>query len=145
ELFSKGRYDEVLAYARDLPEAEIEPMARAFLACLAFFLSDRPAEAFEAGQRLWTEQPGSLTAQYLEAVLLVGLKREDEALPLLQQLTEVNPGAWEPWYALTSLLLLLDRPGEAREALQSGLEHARQTAQLGSFEQRLVLLFKGPP
>ena len=118
---------------------------RQFLGCLAFFLSDRPREAFEVGERLWTEQPGSLTAQYLEGVLLVGLKREDEALPLLRRLTEVNPGAWEPWYALTSLLLLLDRPEDAREALQGGLEHARQTAQLGSFEQRLVLLFKGPP
>jgi tetratricopeptide (TPR) repeat protein len=145
ELFSKGRFDEVLAYARELPEAEIEPIARAFLECLAFFLSDRPREAFEAGERLWTEQPGSLTARYLEAILLAGLEREDEALPLLRQLTQDNPGAWEPWYALTSLLLLLNRPEDAKETLQAGLEHARQTAQLGSFEQRLVLLFKGPP
>jgi hypothetical protein len=145
ELFAKGRFEEALAYARGLPEADIEPSARAFIECLALSFAERPREAFEAGRKLWTEQPGSLTARYLEALLLVGLKREAEALTLFQRLTEEHPGAWEPWYATTSLLLLLNRPEEADETLHAGLEHARQTAQLEAFEERLVLLFKGPP
>ncbi len=117
---------------------------RAFLLCTTLYLGDRPLEAFQAGRELWEGQSDSVTARYLEAVLLVALKREEEARGIFEELTQSRPSAWEPWYALASLELLRSRPDAARAALAEGAESVPDPAQLWRFETRLALLSRGP-
>jgi tetratricopeptide (TPR) repeat protein len=51
-----------------------------------------------------------------------------DALPLLRRATELEPASAAHWIRLGHLLLLVDRPEEARAAAKQGLAHARATA-----------------
>jgi len=145
ELIEAGELGDALRYLGELAPGEIEPTLRAFLGCVALMCADRPREAFEVGTRLWRDQPGSLTAGYLEAVLHAELKRPDVALERFRSLTAAHPGAWEPWYGLTSLLLIEHRLADAVAALGEGQRRADAPTQLHRLEGRLALLTKGPP
>jgi hypothetical protein len=144
-LLQAGRNADALRYLGDLAPRDAEPTVRAFLATIVLMVSDRPREAFEAGRGLWTAQPDSLTAGYLEAVLHAQLRRPELALERFGRLTEEHGDAWEPWYGLTSLLLLQRRVPDAVDALERGQRRAAAPGPLHRLEDRLALLLKGPP
>ena len=140
-----GRHSEALSYlARLDPAEDIEPTLRSYLACVTLFAAGRSRQAFEVGGALWEGQPESRTARYLEAVLHAELGREQQAEAGFRSLTEEDPKAWEPWYALTSLLLLGRRVDQAVAVLEAGLEAAEEATYLRRLDGRLVLLTKGP-
>jgi tetratricopeptide (TPR) repeat protein len=144
-FLAQGRPAAALDALRELRPDEIAPTLRAFLGCLALLVSDRPREAFAVGERLWRDQPDSLTAGYLEAVLNAELRRPAVALERFRRLTEAHPEAWEPWYGRTSLLLLQRRVDDALAVLAEGRERAASSEELRRLAGRLALLSKGPP
>jgi tetratricopeptide (TPR) repeat protein len=57
-----------------------------------------------------------------------------DAVPLLRRATELEPATAVNWVSLGQLLLLVNRPEEAREAAKKGLAHARSASSRELFE-----------
>jgi Flp pilus assembly protein TadD len=101
------------------------------------------AAALARAQAAAAAKPNDAAVRFLEGVILLDLKRDDEALAAFRRMTQDFPDLPEPYNNVALLEARAGRLEAARVALESALRndpvHATARANLGEIHLRLAL------